>query len=135
MSTSAVSVVSASERFASSISDGTHHWNADEPASLGGLDAGPSPHSLLLSSLGACTAATLRMYADRKHWALERADIHLSIRPHGNAEDGATEIVREVVLHGDLDANQRARLLEVATRCPLHKLLVGAIRIDTQLRT
>ncbi|MDR5801571.1 OsmC family protein [Caballeronia sp. LZ001] len=109
--------------------DGTHGWVADEPATLGGADTGPEPASLLLSSLGACTSITLRMYAKRKGWPLEAVHVELSMK---STADG-TIIDRQIALTGALDAEQRERLLQIANACPMHKVLSGAVRIDSGL--
>jgi putative redox protein len=111
------------------LDDGAHQWIADEPASLGGGNAGPEPASLLLSSLGACTNITLRMYAKRKGWPLESLRVELSMK---STADG-TVIDRQITLNGPLDQTQRERLLQIANACPIHKVLSGAIRIDSGL--
>ena len=112
-------------------SDG-HEWIADEPIDAGGANVGPNPKQLLLSSLGACTAITLRMYAARKQWPLTEVQVALSFNPDGKPAAG-TDIRREIILSGDLSVEQRNRLLEVANACPIHKVLTGEIRIATLL--
>lgn len=112
---------------------GEHQWLADEPTSLGGADAGPTPTQLLLSSLGACTAITLKMYAGRKEWPLEKVDIELTLNPNGKPTSG-TDIQRTLHLHGALDDSQKERLLQIANACPVHKLLTGEVRIHSALQ-
>ncbi|KRB03286.1 OsmC family protein [Lysobacter sp. Root690] len=110
-----------------------HAWQADEPADLGGGDTAPSPERLLLSSLGACTAITVRMYAARKQWPLNDVQVELQFNPNGKPEAG-TELTRVISLHGDLSDEQRERLLQIANACPIHKVLTGEVRIATSLQ-
>ncbi|GAA0907147.1 bifunctional alpha/beta hydrolase/OsmC family protein [Pseudonocardia zijingensis] len=124
------------------IDAGPHHLVADEPLPIGD-DTGPTPYDLLLASLGACTAMTLRLYAQRKHWPL--ADVTVSLRHSRiHAEDCTNceteagmldRLERVVELDGDLDDDQRARLMEIADRCPVHRTLQSEIVIDTTGRT
>jgi putative redox protein len=109
--------------------DGKHTWLADEPESAGGGDRGPTPVSLLLSSLGACTSITLKMYAQRKGWPL--TDVHVALAMQ-TGDDGST-IDRQIVLKGELSEEQRERLLQIANACPVHKILTGSITIRSGL--
>ncbi|MCH9680917.1 MAG: bifunctional alpha/beta hydrolase/OsmC family protein [Deltaproteobacteria bacterium] len=120
-----------------------HPLVADEPKAMGGTNTGTGPYGLLLAGLGACTAMTLRMYADRKGWPLTRADVRLRHdKVHVTDCEGCTEdrprkldhIERRLDLHGDaLTPQQRARLVEIADRCPVHRTLESEIRIETTL--
>lgn len=119
-------------------SDGTHQVIGDEPGPYG-TDLGTDPYSLLLMSLGGCVAMTIRMYADRKKWDLASVEVSLSQeRIHSkDCEDcESTEgqvhfIEKKVKLLGDLDDKQRARLMEIADRCPVNKTLLNEIKIRT----
>jgi len=115
------------------LANGRQHWQADEPAELGGGDTAPTPFELLLSSLGACTAITLKMFAARKQWPLQDVDVQLSLNPDSAPAAGSNLIQRRVTLHGPLDEAQRTRLLQVANACPVHKLLTGTIEVETAL--
>ena len=109
-----------------------HEWHADEPLDEGGGNVGPTPKLLLLSSLGACTAITLQMYATRKKWPMESIEIELQLNPAGDPATG-NDIVRNITLKGDLSTEQRERLLQIANACPVHKILSGEIRIANSL--
>jgi len=129
------------EPYATRIRSGSHALSADEPTDAGGADTGPSPYDLLLAALGACTAITLRMYADRKRWPLEHATVRLTHeRLHAKdcdeceSEAGyVSTIERAIELAGDLDADQRQRLLEIAEKCPVHRTLTGEVRVTSRL--
>jgi putative redox protein len=118
-----------SGKLGQSIQIGPHTLVADEVAEVGGDDAGPAPHDFLLAALGACTAMTLKIYAERKGWPLTAAEVHLS-----QVKDGDVHVMRrEIKLEGDLSDEQRQKLLEIASKCPVHKTLTGQIRIDSAL--
>ena len=118
---------------------GPHRMLADEPASIGGADTGPNPYEFLLSGLGACTSMTMRMYADRKALPLDRVTVTLSHRKiHAkDCEECETKvgmldhIERVIAIEGDLDAEQRQKLMEIADKCPVHRTLTSEIHITT----
>jgi len=126
-------------RFQQEVTVGTHRFLADEPLEVGALDSGPGPYDLLLAGLGACTAMTLRLYAERKALPLERVTVRLNhSRIHAaDCEDCETKegmldrIDRAITLRGALDAEQRRRLLEIADKCPVHRTLTSEIDIRT----
>lgn len=128
-----VTVTSTTTPWRVDITDGTHEWHGDEPREVGGGDTAPNPMQLLCSALGTCTAITVQMYAQRKQWPLERIEVAVTRNPRGKPEDGATEFDRRITLTGALDADQRARLLDIANKCPTHKVLTGTIRIASEL--
>jgi putative redox protein len=125
--------------FQQEITAGTHRFLADEPVAAGGLDSGPSPYDLLLAALGACTSMTLRLYADRKKLALLRTRVrlrHSRIYATDCAECETKEgmldrIERVISFEGELDAETRKRLLEIADKCPVHRTLTSEIDIRT----
>lgn len=109
-----------------------HAWLADEPLDAGGGNSGPTPERLVLASLGACTAITVKMVAARRQWPLTEIRVELQLNPEGKPGSG-NDIVRRIELDGELDEEQRAQLLKIANACPMHKLLTGEIRIHTAL--
>lgn len=106
------------------ITSGRHVLGADEPEALGGKDTGPDPFELLLASLGACTAMTIRMYADRKQIALRKVEVRLRHLQRATAgKDLKDKFERVITLEGDLTDAERQHLLEIADRCPVSQTL------------
>ena len=114
---------------------------ADEPVESGGTNLGPTPYELLLAALGSCTAMTILMYARRKGWPVEGVRVELSHeRVHAQDCEDCDEkdayleqFTKRVTLRGPLDESQRARLEEISRRCPVHRTLLGQIRIDDEV--
>ncbi|MFK7885523.1 MAG: alpha/beta fold hydrolase [Gammaproteobacteria bacterium] len=136
----AVTARTGGHKFLTQINAAGHPFVADEPASVGGTDIGPSPYDLLSAALASCTTMTLKMYADHKKWPMETATAtvwHEKI--HGrdcedceSADDAKVDVFeREVKVTGDLSEEQRARLLEIADRCPVHRTLHGEVKVRT----
>ena len=134
-----VSVRIGAKGYTADVRAAGHDFKADEPTSLGGADEGPDPYALLLSSLGACKAMTMRMYADRKKWPLTGAAVHLRhSRVHAtDCDDCETKegkidrIECRIELRGDLTDEQSKRIIEIADRCPVHRTITSEIDIVT----
>ena len=125
--------------FQQEIMSGPHRFLADEPVKVGGQDTGPGPYDLLLAGLGACTSMTLRLYAERKDLSLDRVTVRLT-HDKIHAEDCAEcetkagtidRIDRKIMLEGELSADDRKRLMEIADKCPVHRTLKSEIDIRT----
>jgi putative redox protein len=137
-----VRVVEAGQgKFTEDIFAGRHRLRADEPVSAGGTDTGPSPYDLILAAVGACTAMTIRLYADQKQLPLERVSVdlahdktHAADCAHCETKEGRIDrIERVITLEGDLDEAARAKLLEIANKCPVHRTLHSEVWIPTRL--
>jgi putative redox protein len=116
-------------KFAQQIVSGHHRLTADEPVTRGGSDSGAEPHELLLASLGACTSITLRMYAGRKGWELGK--ITVGLRYTAAADDQRGHIDRRLSFSKPLTAEQVQRLLEIAGKTPVTRLLMPTVTIET----
>jgi putative redox protein len=111
---------------------GASAFLADEPVAAGGLGSGPDPYDLLNAALGACKAMTIRLYANRKNWPLKRVEV--AVRHH-RQDAGAKDVFEvDVTLDGDLDEIQRARLMEIADRCPVSVTLTRGSEVHSQLK-
>ncbi len=136
-----VRVISGATGFRNRVLAGHHELVADEPASVGGTDLGPNPYDYLLAALGACTNMTLRMYANRKKWPLEGVEtrlkhskIHAKDCQECRSETGRIDVIeKEIEVQGPLSEEQRARLLEIAGRCPVHRTLTSETVIRSRL--
>lgn len=124
-----VQVRTASGKFGQKIQIGPHELPSDEAKDSFGDDTGPAPHELLLAALGSCTSMTVKLYADRKEWPLQ--GVH--VRVTGRQDEAGFLIERTLHLTGDLSDEQRARLVEIAEKCPVARTLQGTVRISTVL--
>ena len=118
-----------SGHFQQALDVGSDHFVSDIEQEKGGNSSGPSPHEYLAAALAACTGMTLKMYAGRKSWNLQDAVVKVDIERIDEVEI----FKRSIELLGNLDTEQRERLLEIANKCPVHKALAGKIEINTNL--
>jgi putative redox protein len=114
--------------YAQQITAGPHEFKSDEPARRGGTNSGASPFELLLGSLGACTAITLRMYAERKEWNLGTIGVTLRLVKEG---DGPVRVERKIAVSENIDLEQQAKLLEIADKTPVTRALAPGVSIQT----
>ncbi len=130
------------EGFTTDIMARKHGLTADEPESVGGNDFGPSPYELLSAGLGACTAMTLQMYARRKKWDLQEVIVHLEhykdyaedMANTGEEKSKIDHFNRLIELKGQLDQEQKDRLLEIANKCPVHRTMNAPVAVNTRLK-
>jgi putative redox protein len=135
-------VVSSGEGFRHEVWAGKHTFMVDEPADLGGSDAGPNPYELILAALGSCTSMTMRLYAQRKKWPLEQVEIrlrhsrvHAQDCAHCVEQEGYLDHVeKEIVVGGPLTDEQVARLGQIAERCPVNVTLHASVRSIQTIR-
>ncbi len=130
-------LVTVSERaggkFTQDVKTGRHCLYADEPENLGGADLGPSPYEYVLAGLGACTSITLRMYAERKKWPVTHISVDVSYKMTGFGKDMRSVFIRKIKIEGELDDGQKSRMLQIADKCPVHKMLETTTEIRTEL--
>jgi len=119
------------ENYRTVIETDDHHFVVDEPISAGGKDLGPNPGELLSAALAACGTATLKMYAERKGWKLDEAIIEVDFE--NNRKENYTVFTKRIQIKGDLDEEQKAKLREIAGKCPIHRILTGNIEIREEL--
>lgn len=117
----------ASTNYSVLLQNGRHEFRADEPVASGGSDSGPTPDELLESALAACTAITLRMYAERKQWPV--AGITVTVTMQRDGDNSSFE--RSIAINGNITDEQRQRLLHIAKACPVSKTLTGNISVNT----
>lgn len=115
--------------YATRSSAGKHEIVGDEPEDHGGTDTGPTAHQYLLSSLGMCMAITLRMYANRKQWDLQKVEVQLNMEKKQDENGEFTIIYTKIELTGNLDEEQKKRLMMISEKCPVHKTLSSPLQI------
>ncbi len=120
----------AKEHYRLTLRNGNHEFYADEPKEVGGGDTAPAPDDLLEASLASCTAITLRMYADRKQWNVDSIEVSVSVERVGNNK---TVFTRKISFTGEMEAEQKERLLQIAKACPVSKSLLGEIEINSSV--
>ena len=128
-----VKVILGKHQYNTEVIIGKHQLIIDEPEDLGGKDLGPKPTTLLLSSLGTCKAITMKMYADRKGWEIDKIEISLNYLDETIEGQFTTKINVNINIIGSLDADQIGRMLKISEKCPVQKILTNPINIQTNL--
>ncbi len=121
------------DHYSTEIRAGNHTIKSDEPVELGGEDKGMNPNELLLASLGSCTAITLRMYADRKEWPVDRILVDLKMDIVKGNQAQTTYIKKHITILGNITEEQKQRMLQIADSCPLHRIMTNPIVISSNL--
>jgi len=134
-----VGVLDADDKFTTDLKLGNHYLKADEPHDIGGNDFGPNPYEFVSGGLAACTAMTIRMYANRKEWDVQQIKVFIDHKKESKKDDdGKTQKIdifqRDISLEGDLDEKQRKRLIEIANKCPVHRTLHNEVEVKTKER-
>ncbi|MCZ4221742.1 OsmC family protein [Pedobacter rhodius] len=117
------------EHYACSVTDGSHEIIIDEPIDLGGTNKGFAPKGLLMASLASCVAITLRMYIDRKQWEVEKIDVEVNL----SIENAETIFVEEITCTGQLTDEQKLRLEDIASKCPVSKILTAGHEVRSKV--
>ena len=125
--------ITGATHYRTEITMGEHTIIGDEPLRSGGNNEGPSSHELLVASLASCTSVTLRMYADRKGWKLNRVEVDAEMQRITEGGVQRNNIVMKIFLDGDLDDEQRKRMYDIAGKCPVHKTLQSSFEISREL--
>ena len=131
--TNFVSASIGKEQYKTDIAFGNHSFVSDEPLENGGASAGPSPSDLLASALASCTAITLRMYADRKEYDIEKIDVEIAMSRTDLSGVTHTLFERKIRITGNITDEERKRLFDIADKCPTHKVLKGEITITSTI--
>ena len=126
-----VQVILGGTDFQCTATNGHGEWFVDEPAEKGGLDTGPSPSESVMGGLGACIAITMQIYARHKGWDL--GDVKVDLHLEGMEPGGQPRIHRKITVQGEFDADQQARLMKVAGKCPVSRLISGEVPMTGEL--
>lgn len=126
-----ITVKTGKENYRTVVISDSHRFVADEPIQAGGKDLGPNPGELLAASLATCTAITMKMYADRKGWSLN--EIVVEVDFEWNRKENFTVFTKSIQIDGNLDAEQRDKLMEIGGKCPIHRTLNGSIEVKQNL--
>jgi putative redox protein len=121
------------ETYKTQINIREHQLIGDETMENGGKDLGPTPSEFVLAGFATCTASTLRMYADRKGWPVEQIFVELTLIKEKTNEGLVSNISRSIRIEGNIDDEQKQRMIEIAEKCPVHRMLISAIHIKTQI--
>jgi len=132
--TNSATAYTGAQNFITKVTSRNHSIVADEPADHGGSDLGMTPHDLLIAALASCTSITLKMYADRKGWKLDKINVQATIERKIESGVQTTKAIQILELTGDLDDTMKQRLLDVGSRCPVHKTLAPAMKIEIHLK-
>lgn len=131
--TTCTSVEIGKDKYRTEVRASGHTVVADEPVAVGGKDEGINPNEFLLASLGTCTAMTLRMYADRKSWPVDRICVDLTMDIVKGNDQQTTYIKRHIRIDGNINEHQKQRMLQIADNCPLHRVMTSPIVITSNL--
>lgn len=131
--TTCTSVEIGKDHYRTEVRAGNHSIMSDEPLELGGDDKGVNPNELFLASLGSCTAITLRMYADRKEWAVDRIVVDLKMDIVKGNEAQTSYIKRHITILGNVSQEQKRRMLTIADSCPLHRIMTNPVVVSSNL--
>ncbi|RMG57874.1 MAG: OsmC family peroxiredoxin [Bacteroidetes bacterium] len=121
------------DTYTTELENGDNTFLADEPESVGGANKGMRPHEILISALASCTAITLRMYASRKQWQVDEIHVQATLKRAMTDEGYRAYIHMDLDVKGDLGEKERARLLQIARACPVHKTLSNPISITASI--
>ncbi len=122
--------ITKKENYRTEVRTDPHHFIVDEPIEVGGKDLGVSPGELLAAALASCSSITMKLYADRKGWDLEEAIVEVDFQR--DSKFNVTNFTKKVSITGNLDEEQKRKLYEIASKCPVHRMLENPIQIHSE---